>query len=294
MPILAFITLLIAYVKLENITLDRCQNIAKNSFNRLLCQIGDSGYKIDKEGLEKLKNEDIIINRTKNKFIMKLQYLAIYIPYINMLVIKYIEDKENKIFIKEAIEKNIFTAMNEKEKEYYKKLITDEQKANYLTFEACSNEDTKILGFINNRPILLDTKAIPLTNEKLIQLSYTLDEVKKLNSVLDGQYKLCDIGGKKIAIIGVDEEILNGNFKRIIIADEDKSIYNFKDINEKEAANMNFIVYPFLINDTDKENLNKVIEEIRENRHGKKIYISNISYEQVEERTHKLIKTYKR
>lgn len=267
---------LLLYIPLEDYTIKVCKRFIDNALDNLLCKIGNMGYKISRHGYDDIKNSKIAFESiTKNKVEMQLHKIAIFIPFINILTIKHIEDVENQLFIDKAIKSDIIVPMDKKEKEMYIKL-NRQQKINYLISVACSNEDTMIIGFIGDKPIIMDYASIPIYYPKLTPLAYTLGEVKKLNKVLGDKYKLCRANGKNIAIIGVDDDLLNCNLKKLALYDEGKNSYPFEDISEIDAADKKFIVYPFYLEEDSQKKLDNCIEEIRCERHssnGEKTHI---------------------
>lgn len=188
----------------------------------------------------------------ENKISKILMSLALLIPGINLLIAIF-KSKEIKNYPLDIAENSeLIIPMTENEKETYQKLNNKIAKIiflKHLTKQIKSEE--------NNYP-----KVISLYQEELKPLNYTLNEVKRLNSVTNCSYRLGRINGKNIAIIGIPnpQEIIS---KIEIPTEEGNMIYNYIPISEIEAEGQVFSVYPF--NNSNKE-FQEIIEDIKAKR----------------------------
>lgn len=78
-------------------------------------------------------------------------------------------------------------------------------------------------------------------------------------------YRIGKIDGKNIAVIGIpnpDSPVSRIQFK----SEGYKITHSYEKMTEEEAKDKTFTVYPFATHEDTKENLEKVIEEIKQSR----------------------------
>lgn len=95
------------------------------------------------------------------------------------------------------------------------------------------------------KPNIVPGHVTPVAGERLVAISYTLDEIKELSNVINEPYRLGKVDGINTALVGVPKAVKE--IKRVIFtSDGEKQIcYDFEPINEEEAKTKRFIVYPF-------------------------------------------------
>lgn len=221
--------------------------------------IYDKGYKLSSD-------IDRILDECDAKNVRGLiEDVLLFVPVVNLVsagVSNLIY--KNNVF-DNAKKENILIEMNELEKRQYENLNNKFQKFVFVTLMTNSNGNT-IIQIINNIPTIVELGLLSLDYDRLLPLSYTLEEVKKLNSITKLNYKLGIVDGINIAIIGLpglDMEINRVQFK----SENYENKYMFKEMADDE--NKRFVIYPYC-DDFDVE-LEKGIEEIRNMRKNKNI-----------------------
>lgn len=224
--------------------------------------IYDKGYKLSSD-------IDRILDECDAKNVRGLiEDVLLFVPGVNLVsacVANLIY--KNNVF-DNAKKENILIEMNDLEKRQYENLNNKFQKFVFVTLMSNSNGNT-IIQIINNIPTVVELGLLSLDYDRLLPLSYTLEEVKKLNSITKLNYKLGIVDGINIAIIGLPN--LDMVINRVQFKSEDyDNKYVFKEMTDDE--NKRFVIYPYC-DDFDVD-LEKGIEEIRNMRKNKNIDIS--------------------
>ena len=88
-----------------------------------------------------------------------------------------------------------------------------------------------------------EKEMFTVLDERLVPLAYTLDEVKRLNNVTDGNLRLGKVDDTNIAVIGVPEDV--EPFERVKLADAYQNDDAFIPLNEEDCKRECFLVYPY-------------------------------------------------
>lgn len=267
--IIAHITTMIASLKIK---LDTYKNIYK--------QIGDAGYKVDFDKLI------VILENQKNSNIKKIiDSILFVIPGINLINSSVCRLIETKKFNKNLEKYDVLVPMTNYEKYVYNNLESTSKKISFvLTCNTIEKEfgEIKVLSAEEVKVYLDDCNSILKNNgiaqlyyEKLPQIAYTLNEVKKLSNSINSHYKLGTIDGIKTAIIGVPEDC---NIDFVIIR-RDKCLEKneYKTIEDEEVKDAKFIVYPFGIDFEESNELKQCYQDIINERTYTKKSLFNIS-----------------
>ena len=226
----------------------------------------DRGFLIDKDksraAMVKYNKEHY---RKRNKFLSLLKillgFVLLLIPGVNMITNYFLGVSENKKTFKVLEENNCLIPMDEALKKAYES-ETDRVERTKLVVDAAN----KRAEFKRSaRSFFEENKDSTLiSNERLLPLGYTYDEVQKLNSVMGGTVKFGVADDSHTAIIGVPST--HGEITSIILnnGSDRVGVYPFKNLSEEEAKKHRFIVYPF----TSKKakELENTIVEIRKER----------------------------
>lgn len=87
----------------------------------------------------------------------------------------------------------------------------------------------------------------------------------RLNEATTFSYRIGKIDDKNVAVIGIPNP--DSPVSRIQFKSEDYKItHTYEKMTEEEAKDKTFTVYPFTTYEDTKENLEKVIEEIKQSR----------------------------
>ncbi len=154
--------------------------------------------------------------------------------------------------------------MTDEEKEQFASIKGKKGQLLYIATLGNKKEDEKIIGFVGDTALVVDTGLLPLY-DCLTPLAYSFDDVKKLNAVTGGSIELGNIEGRNVAIVGVVGD--TSPIKRVSFEYEnnDKK-YDFVRMSEEEAEGKRFLVYPYSRDEKLEEKLNKVVDEIRQSR----------------------------
>lgn len=231
-----------------------------------ILEISKNGYKIDKSVLDEYQKKQAEKKQKTSGIKKVLGALLILIPGVNLLNAGIKGAKLKKSIMNDPQIKDAIVPMTDKEKEQYEKMEGKMQKLTFTAFTtAKENEEEEFFGFIGKKPIVVDHGLTSLYYEKLMPLDYTLDEVKRLNEATTFSYRIGKIDGKNIAVIGIPNS--NSPVSRIQFKSEDYKItHTYEKMTEEEAKDKTFTVYPFTTHEDTKENLEKVIEEIKQSR----------------------------
>jgi hypothetical protein len=226
-------------------------------------KIPEEGYKIDKTALDEYKK-----NHEKDKegiFNQIIGYLILLFPGINLLYAHIKSIRMKKLMMDDVEVKKLLIPMTEDEKKQYAELENLEQKLLFtISLSASENE------------VIKDDESTLLNYNELFPLAYTLEDVKKLNNVTNCSYSIGKIDGRNIAIIGIPTSDISIN--QIRLKKEDfKIIHSYEIMNEEDAKNKTFLVYPFTnINDEAIQNtIDEIIESRRSKKQNEKIYRNN-------------------
>ena len=168
-------------------------------------EISKNGYKIDKSVLDEYQKKQAEEKKEKTNGIKKaLGVVLLFVPGVNLLRSGIANIKMKKSIMSDPQIKEALIPMTDREKEQYAKMEGKMQKLAFTAFTtAKENEEEEFMGFIGKRPIVVDHGLTSLYYEKLMPLSYTLDEVKKLNEATTYSYRIGKVDGINVAIIGI-------------------------------------------------------------------------------------------
>lgn len=230
-------------------------------------EISKNGYKIDKSVLDEVQKKQAKEKQKKASGVKKiLGAILLLVPGVNLINAGIKSVKLKKSIMNDPQVKEALIPMTDKEKEQYAKMEGKLQKLTFTAFTtAKENEEEEFFGFIGKRPIVVDHGLTSLYYEELMPLNYTLDEVKRLNEATTFSYRIGKIDDKNVAVIGIPNP--DSPVSRIQFKSEDYKItHTYEKITEEEAKDKTFTVYPFTTHEDTKENLEKVIEEIKQSR----------------------------
>lgn len=220
----------------------------KGSMDALL-EIPKNGYKFNEDELEKYKEEYLQKQGKKGKILPKVM---LFTPGINMLAMCIYSYKFKNSIMKDEDVKKVIVPMTNYEKNEYSKLDNNFERIMFTVGNLSHNNNTKI-----------EPNTLILHNDSLSDV-YTIDDVKKLNSVTKGTYRLGIVDGLHTAIIGIPAQ--DRVVKSVKFKDEDyKEKHEFVNITEDNSNDEIFVVYPFLRNhcDTELEECNREILDAR-------------------------------
>ena len=238
-----------------------------------LIEIGNKGYKIDKETVNKYQKEleeEKNKNNDNNKGLKKAVNIVLLLtPGVNLVKatidVNRIKKNIENLVVSDSEYAYAFIPMTDEEKEDYAKIEGKLAKLAYVSFVTMKNEDQEFFGFAGSKILAVDHGLESLYYEPVLPFECTLEEVQKLNDATTFSYRLGRVNGKNIAIIGVPNP--NSSFKRLDMGtDEIQRGQDFIPMTEEEARNERFTVYPFTMRDETKEALDTVIENIKQTR----------------------------
>ena len=270
---------IILVILIEIITMTLTGIIISNGIIDAILEIYNNGYKFkfkalenhfDSNGDSKQLRDGIEKNKQSN-IINILNNISLFIPGVNLInaLVRNAKLKKEVMDIPEV--KETMTLMTDSEKKMYSMLTKKFEKLNYACFLSEKKHEEEVLLSIEDGVFLtFDYGRIKLKYDKLLPLSYSLDEVKKLNEVTNLYYKVGKLNERNVAIIGLP--IPNFEFKRVMVADENNSVFDFQELTSEEASKSRFIVYPYTVDKIDE--IEKVIEEIKQNREKTRNIIS--------------------
>ncbi len=232
-----------------------------------ILEISKNGYKINKSALDEVKKRQDEENEKKNSGVRKiLGAVLLLFPGVNLINASIKSAKIKKSLINDPEVKEVLIPMTDKEKEQFAKMEGKFQKLTFTSFTTVNeNEEEEFFGFVGKRPIVVDHGITTLFYEELMPLNYTLDEVKRLNDATTYSYRIGKIDGKNVAIIGIPNP--DSPVSKIQFESEDYKItHTYEKMSEDEAKDKTFTVYPFTTYNNTKENLEMIIEEIKQSR----------------------------
>ena len=239
--------------------------ISLNGVVDSVLEISKNGYKIDKSVLDEYEKRQVKEKKEKTNGLKKaLDVVLLFVSGVNLLRAGIENIKMKKSVMNDPQIKEALIPMTDREKEQYAKMEGKMKKLIFTAFTtAKENEEEEFMGFIGKRLIVVDHGLTSLYYEKLMPLSYTLDEVKKLNEATTYSYRIGKVDGINVAIIGIPNS--NSSVSRIQFKAEDYKItHTYDKMTEEEAKDKTFVVYPFTTN--NEEEVQKVIEEIKQSR----------------------------
>lgn len=242
-------------VIMGNATLDSILEIPKN------------GYKVDKEVIEEIQKQQAEEKKVKTSLFNRiLGTILLLTPGVNLLNASIKGYRIKKSVINDPKVKEFLVPMTEEEKEQYAKIEGKLQKVAFTAFTSGrEDEEEEFIGFNGNRTLVLDHGLTSLYYEELMPLEYTLDEVKRLNDATTYSYRIGQIDGKNVAVIGIPNS--ESSISRIKFKSEDYNItHDYVKMSEEEAQDKTFTVYPFTIHDDTKDDVEKIIQEIKQSR----------------------------
>ncbi len=240
-------------ILIELITVISSCLIKLNSHFDKLLSLSKKGYKIDYDTYEQYLH-NAALKEDKNKILNTILLLIPGINLLNSLISEYqvINEKDP------LIEENKIP-MSEKEIKEYNSLKNRYQRQFYNLFMYIEDTNEKDLIFEGLQPVIIDNYLLKL-NEKILPLSYSLDEVLKLNNLTNYSYRIGTVDNINTAIIGIP----NSTYKLARVQynyDDDFTTHDFKEMTLEDAKDKKFIVYLF---DPSEELKNKVDEGIKE------------------------------
>lgn len=228
-------------------------------------EISKKGYKIDKSVLDEYQKKQAEKSKKTSGIKKVLGTLLILIPGVNLLKAGIKGAKLKKSIMSDPQIKAAIVPMTNKEREEYEKMEGKMQKLIFTAFTTAKENEEEFFGFIGKRPIIVNHGLTSLYYEELLPLNYTLDEVKRLNEATTFSYRIGKIDGKNVAVIGIPNS--DSLVSRIQFKSEDyKTIHTYEKMTEEEAKDKTFTVYPFTTLEDTKENIEKIIEEIKQSR----------------------------
>lgn len=251
----------------ELATIIGCTAITINAGINSVLEISKNGYRIDKSVLDEvLQKEQMKEKKRKANLTNRvLGTILLLLPGVNLINASIKGEKLKRSVMNDPKVKESIVPMTEKEKEQYVKMENKLQKLTFTAFMAEKENEEEFLGFIGGKPIIVDHGLTSLDYKELIPLDYTLDEVKRLNEATTYSYRIGQVDRENIAIIGIPNP--DSPINRIQFKEENyKIIHTYKKMTEEEAKDKKFIVYPFTMNEDTQENVNKVIQDIKQSR----------------------------
>lgn len=250
-----------------------CGGIALICFITAFFEVYNKGYKYDekvnseaeKMDAKKEKKDEVL---TKN-FKDYISNILTLIPGVNLIYMTILCYKINKTILDDSNIKRIIIPMTEEEKIEYNKIRGIFEKLEYIEylskeipkekFSWSTKEGTAVIGYET-------TTDLYIYDDELKPLGYTLEEVKKINSVTNKSYIIGRIEDKNVAIIGVPHHELVIN--RIFFTREEYRIpYIFESINEEDTKN--YTIYPFP--STNMDDIKPIISEIEQLRNSRNL-----------------------
>lgn len=238
-----------------------------SSVVNLALYLSKKGFKIDKKVMDEMDKE---LKEEGKKEISELKRIVgaflFFMPIINMLYAAIKVHFDRKAVIDELKKRNGLFPMTEKEKKDYSEFKRTKDKLLYTVVNTMKeNEEEEYIGSFGKNILVGDSGLMKIHSNRIEDLDYTLDDVKRLNEVVDGNYRLGKINNDYIAIIGIGNREIE--IKRIQFSSEDYRItHNYDLLTEEEAKDKIFTVYADFLSNEEKEKLDQVIEEIKEER----------------------------
>jgi hypothetical protein len=213
---------------------------------------------------KKEKGDEVLTNNFKDY----VSTILSLIPFVNLIYMFIICYKEYKEILDDPDIKRTIIPMTEEEKKGYEYLGGIFEKIEYIDnlnerpkpmFSWFTEKGVAVIGYET-------TNDLYIYDDELKPLGYSLEEVKKINSVTNNSYIIGRIEGKNVAIVGVPhhEFVIN----RIFFTREEYRIpYIFESINEEDTKN--YTIYPFP--STNMDDIKPIISEIEQLRNSRNL-----------------------
>ncbi len=229
-------------------------------------RLAKQGYRMDKDALIAYYLDKLNKSKNTKKFKKGFATFSFLMFILGVNMISSLIDGINSIneLVDDPNIKTLAVPLKENEIEALNQLNSKKLKYSFILTKKMEDEE-ELFGFLGKKPMFVDYGAHNLYYEPLLPLAYTLDEVKRLNEVTELSYKLGNVDGKNIAIIGVDKP--DDLFCRVSFKSEENEIkHKFTELSEEEAKDKKFVVYPFTGRNLDK--VNNVVENIKQERNN--------------------------
>lgn len=259
--------MLLYLLLLESVSIYTSLFINIKSYYKLLGKVVKKGYKIDMEKIKKV--DDKTTPTKKDKIINTILLLLPGINIINSLI------KSNKR-VNESFKDEDFISslvpLDEEELKLSKTLTNDFQRAMLCASASTKEEDNiEVVGFEDNEPIMvknvrpsIKNKTCNLVKYPVPHMSYTYDEVVKLNNSTHGICKCGNADGRSVAIIGLKDDT---DFNKISFNQNEYSLNSsFVEYSNEEAMKHKYVVYPYPYNMEDSLDLTNSYNEIVKER----------------------------
>lgn len=262
----------------EIFTIYKSKKITMSSYDDAILEISERGYKLDFYKYLELNEgkEQIEINIGE---ISIMTLATSLIPGLNILFALNRRKKIINNFLKDESIKKSLIELTDEEKKIYSNLDNKLSKFSYTLFNMTKKYDEEVfLDFdndINPDIYSYDFGKQKIEGDILLPLSYSFDDVKRINDSSSGLFKVGKIDDINVAIVGIDDN--EKMFKRLTFKrDNYNEVYNFTEMNEEEAKDERFVIYPY----KEKE-YEDVIDNILEERRNqsdikvKKLLLTN-------------------
>ena len=257
MEILLFLLLELATISISNF-------INMKSGCDSIIDIGKRGYKIDADKLEEIKEKREFEKLTSNPdFRDLIRCITAAIPFVNICYTLYNKKRVRDEFF-DYIEPALIP-MTEEDKEAFENADSNIKKMMLVTYQ---DKEVEKVKHTDNSSMYKIHSFDEIYFEKILPLSYTLDELENIQSIYTDETKSvvgrCD--NRNIAFVGVpkDHELDLISF----LYESPGYKYEYITKSKSEMKNERFLIYPYSSNSL----LDEKIEEIRNKRYG---YVNN-------------------
>ena len=251
-----------------------------NAINALI-DMAEDGYVLNRDKVMEVKENKNWIKNKEDKVINKLKTISFFIPVVNIIVAALDNIDLKDRIIKEYKANDVLDELSEKDIEYFKSLKTKMQKILYITAQIDKKEGEEVIGFMGNTSlVVVDHDLSRLNYEKLLPLDYDLNDVKELNNVTGYTYRVGTIDGENVAVIAIPNA--GKTLKRVKFPNESYfDAHKYEEMDLDEAKNKTFTVYPYTYEDRFKDDLEAVVEEIKQSRIASNSYVENELTEEI-------------
>ena len=264
--------MIFAYLLATFITANISASIIVKSYINLLSEVTKKGYKLDMDKLASFEKEKEEKSKMKNNLASIINSVLLFIPFVNIISSKIRTNKKNKEAFNDPGFKEAMIPLTEEEKEVVKTLKNDYQRAMFCSSASTREEDDiELVGFKDDTPIMvknvrpsIKNNTINLVKYPMPHMSYTYDEVVKLNNSIKGMCKFGNADGRNVAIIGLKDD---KSFDKIIFNQNGSGLNSgFEEYSIDEAKKHRYVVYPYSYEMEDNIDLTNSYNEIVENR----------------------------
>ncbi len=221
----------------------------------ILDKVFKKGFKLQYDSIDEADLDNVDSKLYTKEFIGTITQ---FIPGINILYQKYIIWKAASLITNKKILKRGLKPLTEVEKEVYAKLESIEDRNNFIQTILELSSDDEVFGYENGKVLFKNQHLLALGIDKLTPLAYTYDEVIKLNKITNNHLKLCNVDGRKIAIIGIPPEDNNEISRVQFTAEGDYRVFDAEEI-ENEDGNK-YLIYPLYQYDGLEDGVNEIKE----------------------------------